>query len=109
MILDQNLLATSAVVQAHRLAVIPESLSLEDAASLSVAVPAAIYALLYAGNLQKGQSVLIQSAFDDVGHAAIQIARMAEAEVRQFLPRPSANTDRDRSTALSRKTQKPPS
>ena len=85
MVLDRKLLATSAVMQAHQLAVLPENLSLEDAASLSVAFPAVIYSLLYTANLQKEQSILIHSACNNLGLAALQLSRMIGAKVWRSL------------------------
>ena len=109
MVLDPRLLATRAVVQSHQLAVIPGHLSLQDAASLSVGFPVAVYALFYAANLQEGQSILIQSAGDGVALAAMQVSQSLGAKVCSFLHAPSSRTDMCRSTAQSRMTKKPTS
>jgi NADPH:quinone reductase-like Zn-dependent oxidoreductase len=59
---------------------IPDSLSFSAAASLPVQWVTAWHMIVFLGNLQKGQRVLIQAAAGGVGTAAIQIARRIGAE-----------------------------
>ncbi|KAL4922406.1 hypothetical protein BDW62DRAFT_197082 [Aspergillus aurantiobrunneus] len=53
----------------------------EACATLPIAFCTAVYGLLHLGRLQKGESVLIQSATGAVGIAACQIAKMRGAEI----------------------------
>jgi NADPH:quinone reductase-like Zn-dependent oxidoreductase len=55
--------------------------SLADSVTMPIAFCTAIYGLMELGRLQKGESVLIQSATGAVGLAAVQIARMCGAEI----------------------------
>ena len=55
--------------------------TLEGAATLPIAFSTAIYGLMDLGRLEKGETVLIQSATGAVGLAACQIARMIGAEI----------------------------
>ncbi|KAI1264396.1 hypothetical protein F5Y18DRAFT_390351 [Xylariaceae sp. FL1019] len=55
--------------------------TLEGAATLPIAFCTAIYGLLELARLDKGDTVLIQSATGGVGIAACQIARMVGAEI----------------------------
>ncbi len=59
----------------------PRQLSFEEAAAIPVAFMTAWYALHDLGRIQPGEKVLIHSATGGVGLAAIQIARLAGAEV----------------------------
>ncbi|KAE8154183.1 polyketide synthase [Aspergillus avenaceus] len=77
----KGLFRTSKVLPACDCMVLPERLSLEDAASGSGVFTTAIYSLMHCGNLQKGQTVLIHSACGGVGLAAIQICRLIGAEI----------------------------
>jgi len=58
-----------------------DSNSLAGAATLPIAFCTAIYGLLDLARLERGQTVLIQSATGGVGIAACQIARMVGAEI----------------------------
>lgn len=62
---------------------IPDSLSFNEAATLSVAYITAMYGLLDLANLKKGQRVLIHSATGGTGNAAVQICQYVGAEVSQ--------------------------
>eukprot|EP00079_Xenopus_tropicalis_P028199 XP_012822994.1 PREDICTED: fatty acid synthase [Xenopus tropicalis] len=53
---------------------VPESWSLEEAASVPVVYATAYYALVVRGRIRKGESVLIHSGSGGVGQAAIAIA-----------------------------------
>jgi len=59
----------------------PSSLSFEEAATIPVAFMTAWYALHQLGRIQCGEKILIHSATGGVGLAAIQIARLAGAEI----------------------------
>ncbi|KAJ0414376.1 hypothetical protein BJY00DRAFT_321073 [Aspergillus carlsbadensis] len=61
--------------------VLPDEVSLEDAATMGVVYMTALYSLINVGNLQKGQSVLIHSAAGGVGIAAIHICQMIGAKI----------------------------
>lgn len=61
--------------------VISEGMDMADAASLPIVYTTAYYSLLYAGRLQKGESILIHSAAGAVGQAAIMLAHYIGAEV----------------------------
>ncbi|PGH10329.1 hypothetical protein GX51_00086 [Blastomyces parvus] len=78
----QNGSFRSHVVAPEKLcAKIPGSLIFEDAATMPAVFGTAVYSLLHLGGLQRHQSVLIHSACGGVGLAAIQIARMVDAEI----------------------------
>jgi acyl transferase domain-containing protein/thioesterase domain-containing protein/acyl carrier protein len=59
----------------------PSRLTFEEAAATPVAFMTAWYALHHLGRIQRGEKILIHSATGGVGLAAIQIARLAGAEV----------------------------
>ncbi|MFZ1290696.1 MAG: type I polyketide synthase [Melioribacteraceae bacterium] len=59
----------------------PKNISFEEAATIPIAFLTAYYALIKLGNLTKGEKVLIHAASGGVGLAAIQIAKMFEAEI----------------------------
>lgn len=59
----------------------PDHLSFREAATIPIAFVTAHYALNELGRIQSGQRVLIHAATGGVGHAAIQIARLAGAEI----------------------------
>lgn len=59
----------------------PEALSFEEAASLPVAYCTAYFCLTRLASLQRDQTVLIHSAAEGVGQAAIMVARHIGAEV----------------------------
>ena len=70
------------VITNHELlAKIPDSLSLEGAATFPTVFTTVIYALLHLRRLEKGQSILIHSACGGVGLSSIQIAHMVGAKV----------------------------
>lgn len=59
----------------------PSRLSLADAAGLASAYVTAYYALHHLAKIKKGDRVLIHAAAGGVGQAAVQLARLAGAEV----------------------------
>ncbi|KAB8279532.1 ketoacyl-synt-domain-containing protein [Aspergillus minisclerotigenes] len=60
---------------------VPQTLSLEQAATMPVVYATAIHSLVELGGLRKGQSVLIHSACGGVGLAAIQVCQAIGAEI----------------------------
>lgn len=60
---------------------LPDSLSFEQAATMSSVYLVCIYGLYHIARLHRGQTVLIHSASGGVGIAAIQLSRHAGAEV----------------------------
>ncbi|KAH0434137.1 KR domain-containing protein [Colletotrichum camelliae] len=60
---------------------IPDSLTFDDAATMPCVFSTVIHGLLEIGRLEAGDSVLIHSACGGVGLAAIQICKMAGAEI----------------------------
>ncbi|EQL01609.1 Beta-ketoacyl synthase [Ophiocordyceps sinensis CO18] len=60
---------------------IPDSLMFDQAGTMLIPYLTAIYSMVNVGRVKKGQTVLIHSACGGVGLAAIQVARMLEAEV----------------------------
>jgi NADPH2:quinone reductase len=73
--------AEKAVVAAERVTVVPEAVSVFDAAALPVAWLSAWYSLHRLGHVQAGQIVLIHAAASGVGSAAVQLAAAAGARV----------------------------
>ncbi|KAJ0161949.1 Lovastatin diketide synthase LovF, partial [Colletotrichum tanaceti] len=75
-----NALSTLATLSETLCARMPDSMGFEEAASTPYSLGTALYALTELGRLTKGQSVLIHSASDSLGVAAIQVARLLGAE-----------------------------
>jgi NADPH:quinone reductase-like Zn-dependent oxidoreductase len=73
--------AEHAKARATRLALKPEGVSFEDAASVPVAGLTALQALRDHGSLQPGQKVLVNGASGGVGTFAVQIAKALGADV----------------------------
>ena len=67
--------AEHTIVSVNMLALKPEKLSFEEAAAIPVGATTAWQGLFDHGNLQAGQSVLIQGAAGGVGTFAVQFAR----------------------------------
>jgi acyl transferase domain-containing protein/NADPH:quinone reductase-like Zn-dependent oxidoreductase/thioesterase domain-containing protein/NAD(P)-dependent dehydrogenase (short-subunit alcohol dehydrogenase family)/acyl carrier protein len=59
----------------------PDLLSMEEAATLPAAFMTAWHALHHVGRLRTGEKVLIHAAAGGVGLAAVQVARLAGAEI----------------------------
>ena len=70
-----------AIADARWVARKPERFSFAEAATIPVAFLTARVALHEAGRLQRGERVLVRAAAGDVGLAALQLARLAGAEV----------------------------
>ena len=60
---------------------IPDNLSFEDAATITVAFATAYYALHHVAGMKPGDKVLVHAAAGGVGLAAVQLAQLAGAEV----------------------------
>jgi NADPH:quinone reductase-like Zn-dependent oxidoreductase len=69
------------VVPASRAIPIPPGMSFEDAAAFPVNYLTAYHSMFQMGNLQPGERVLIHGAAGGVGVAAIQLAKIAQAEI----------------------------
>jgi acyl transferase domain-containing protein/acyl carrier protein len=74
-------LASHVTTNAQLVAPAPRRLSDDQAATIPIAFVTAHYSLIELARLQPGERVLIHSAAGGVGLAAIQIARLAGAEV----------------------------
>ncbi|WP_328330106.1 zinc-binding dehydrogenase [Kribbella sp. NBC_00382] len=72
--LSEDAFAEQVVVDAEWLAPIPDDVDAGQATTLSMPAPLALR-LLKAGQLQRGETVLIQSAAGGIGHLAVQLAR----------------------------------
>lgn len=74
-------LAEYALGHEHCFAHKPENISTEEAAGVTLAGLTALQAMRNKGNLQKGQTVIINGASGGVGHLAVQIAKILGARV----------------------------
>ncbi|GKZ50416.1 hypothetical protein AbraIFM66951_003552 [Aspergillus brasiliensis] len=77
----KGLMGTRKIVPVDSCLVVPEDMSLEDAAAGPCIFSTALYSLVKCGNVQKGQTVLIHSACGGVGLASIQICQAIGAEI----------------------------
>jgi len=77
----QNCFSTSLTTTFKRCFKIPDTLSLERAASMACVYSTVIHSFIKMAHLQKDQTVLIHSACGGVGIAAIQICQMIGAKV----------------------------
>ena len=73
--------AEYAVAKAEALALVPDNVTLEQAAAVGVSAFTALQGLRDHGNLHEGQQVLITGASGGVGTFAVQIAKAFGAEV----------------------------
>jgi NADPH2:quinone reductase len=73
--------AEYAVIHESQAVVIPDSLPAAEAAAIGMAFPTAYYALVTRGQLQAGETVLVQGASGGVGTASVQLARALGARV----------------------------
>ncbi|MCP8615626.1 zinc-dependent alcohol dehydrogenase family protein [Salirhabdus salicampi] len=74
-------LADYMLADARLLALKPKNLSMAQAAALPLVTITAWESLYNRGNVQNGQSVLVHAATGGVGHVAIQLAKLAGANV----------------------------
>lgn len=74
-------LATSVDADRDFLWEIPNSWTLEEAASVPVVYSTVFYALVVRGQIKKGDSILIHSGSGGVGQAAISVAHFFECEI----------------------------
>ncbi|KAI0439264.1 putative polyketide synthase [Xylaria telfairii] len=81
MYMSDGCFATHLTVPAALCVKMDESLTFKQAAAIPCVYATALMALVDKANLQRGQSVLIQSACGGVGLAAIQIAQMIGADI----------------------------
>jgi hypothetical protein len=81
MAMGQNYFSTETITLADHVVKIPDTLAFDDAATMPCVYITVIHALLKVANVQKGQTILIQSACGGVGLAAIQICQMAGLKV----------------------------
>ncbi|KAK7959096.1 Beta-ketoacyl synthase [Apiospora aurea] len=72
---DKGCLANRHRVSKENVLLIPDSATLEEAATMNVVYFTAVYGLRELANVQKGQSVLIHSAAGGVGIASIQLCK----------------------------------
>ncbi|KFY43786.1 hypothetical protein V495_03781 [Pseudogymnoascus sp. VKM F-4514 (FW-929)] len=76
---DHDGLATTSVISKLNVHHIPEKLSMEVIAAISLAYATALYSLRNVAHLQEGESILIHSAAGAVGQAAIALAQYLKA------------------------------
>jgi NADPH:quinone reductase-like Zn-dependent oxidoreductase len=72
--------SSEVVVPAIQAMPIPEAMSFESAAAIPVNYLTAWHCLVYLGNLQRGQTVLIHAAAGGVGQAGLQICKLFGAK-----------------------------
>jgi NADPH:quinone reductase-like Zn-dependent oxidoreductase len=75
------LYAEYAVLDANAVSKVPRGLPLEQAGALPIGALTSLHGLLDELHLQPGQSVLINGASGDVGHLAVQLAKLLGARV----------------------------
>ena len=78
---EQGGYAEAVAVAADQCYRLPQSMSFDEAASLSLAYDTAWFALRERGRLEPGETVLVLGASGGVGHAAVQLARAMGARV----------------------------
>ncbi|KAH8646185.1 putative polyketide synthase [Xylariales sp. PMI_506] len=76
-----GLFATRKVLPGRSVYCIPPQFTFEEAVTLPVVYMTVVYAVIYLGQLSKGQTILIHSATGGVGQAAIHICQMLGAEI----------------------------
>ncbi|KAG8183232.1 hypothetical protein JTE90_014407 [Oedothorax gibbosus] len=74
-------MATSTNVDPHHLISVPDSWTLEEAATVPVVYATCYYALIVRGKLSHGERVLIHSGTGGIGQAAIRIALSLNCEI----------------------------
>ena len=86
---EQGGYADVACAPADQCYALPDAMTFEQAASLSLAADTAWVALMERGRLRAGESVLVTGATGAVGHAAVQIAKAKGATVFAAVSRPA--------------------
>lgn len=76
-----NCFSRYVITAEHLVGLKPKALSMAEAASLLVAFGTSHYALNRLGQIRSGERVLIHTASGAVGQAAVQLARLAGAEI----------------------------
>lgn len=77
----QGAMASHLTIDEHGVVAMPDALTFEEAASVPIAFLTASFTLRKLARLAEGERVLIHSATGGTGLAAIQVARLAGAEV----------------------------
>ncbi|KAJ5375590.1 Acyl transferase/acyl hydrolase/lysophospholipase [Penicillium concentricum] len=80
-VFEKGCFANRIEVTKERTHLLPDSLSFEDAASLTGVYLTSLYCLYHLAHLQKGQSVLIHSAAGGIGISSIELAQYKGAEI----------------------------
>ncbi|KAI1361957.1 KR domain-containing protein [Xylaria arbuscula] len=78
---SEGCFSTRAIAKAPLVVQIPKRLSFEEAATMPTVFGTVLQALVKVARLRKGSSVLIHSACGGIGHAAIQVCKIAGAEI----------------------------
>lgn len=86
---EQGGYAEAACVDESQCYLLPDSLSFEDAASVSLTYDTAWFALVERARIRKGERVLVLGASGGVGNAAVQLAKAKGAEVIAGISSPS--------------------
>lgn len=81
MAMPEGAYSTYARCPSTSIAPIPESMSIEEAATIPIIFCTAYYGLFDLGRLSAGERVLIHAGAGGVGQAAIQLAQMAGADI----------------------------
>ncbi|TBR57189.1 hypothetical protein B4U84_26495 [Westiellopsis prolifica IICB1] len=80
-VMTHDALGSFITIRADLVALKPQNLSYEEAATTALAFLTAYYGLHYLAKIQPGDRVLIHAAAGGVGQAAVQLAQRAGAEV----------------------------
>lgn len=80
-VVGSNIFTTAATGREVHYEKLPGDISFVEGACIPLVFMTAVYGLIDLAHLSKGQTVLIHSGASGVGLAAIQVARMLEAEI----------------------------
>ena len=81
MAMPEGAYSTYARCPSTSIAIIPDSMSIEEAATIPIIFCTAYYGLFDLGRLSAGERVLIHAGAGGVGQAAIQLAQMVGADI----------------------------